>query len=420
MNLKTGPDYGNIPMLIKHLWKGAFFMFRRILCLLCAALITAWIVPACSESAAGTSSYDFDLTFHLNAESFPELLRSRAEGYASLVNRLGLRGTVSWSAVTQCADLEATLYYVDDASLSYPFRLYGSRSRVFFTSPLINNEILLLNMAALMEFSMKAKNTLGVPLSYVALLYPYTTTSAFEGLVKSWQDVIGTPWGSIWGLESDGLYQTQEEVDNAPTGVEPKIGDIKYVDQNGDGRIDGDDYVMIARNPRPELMYALQFDATWKGFDLNVQFQGGALCDKMLLGAWTNGTNDATPLTKPWYGNYDNAPLYLVEQSWRPDNTDATYPRLSANASSYRNNYRVSDFWKRNGAYLRLKNVSLGYTLPRSWTRVVGMESIRAFVSGTNLLTFTQFKYLDPESPNVVTGYYPQQRTVTFGIDVNF
>ena len=191
MNLKTGPDYGNIPMLIKHLWKGAFFMFRRILCLLCAALITAWIVPACSESAAGTSSYDFDLTFHLNAESFPELLRSRAEGYASLVNRLGLRGTVSWSAVTQCADLEATLYYVDDASLSYPFRLYGSRSRVFFTSPLINNEILLLNMAALMEFSMKAKNTLGVPLSYVALLYPYTTTSAFDGLVKSWQDVIG-------------------------------------------------------------------------------------------------------------------------------------------------------------------------------------------------------------------------------------
>ena len=238
--------------------------------------------------------------------------------------------------------------------------------------------------------------------------------------ILPWQDVIGTPWGSIWGLQSNGLYQTQEEVDNAPEGVEPRIGDIKYIDQNGDGKIDGDDYVMIARNPRPELMYALQFDATWKGFDLNIQFQGGALCDKMLLGAWSNGVSDATPLTKPWYGNYDNAPLYLVEQSWRPDNTDATYPRLSANASSYRNNYRVSDFWKRNGAYLRLKNVSLGYTLPRSWTRMVGMESIRTFISGTNLLTFTQFKYLDPESPNVVTGYYPQQRTITFGIDVNF
>ena len=80
-------------------------MFRRILCLLCAALITAWIVPACSESAAGTSSYDFDLTFHLNADSFPELLRTGAGGYASLINRIGLRGNISWSAAfsaTRC------------------------------------------------------------------------------------------------------------------------------------------------------------------------------------------------------------------------------------------------------------------------------------------------------------------------------
>ena len=136
-------------------------MFRRMLCLLCAVLMLARTAPACSESAGGSCSYDFDLAFHLNADSFPELIRSRVEGYASLVNRLGLRGTVSWSTVTQCADLEATLYYVDDASLSYPFRLYGSQSRIFFTSPLINNEILLLNMAALMEFSIMAKNKIG-------------------------------------------------------------------------------------------------------------------------------------------------------------------------------------------------------------------------------------------------------------------
>ena len=167
-------------------------MFRRMLCLLCAVLMLARTAPACSESAGGSCSYDFDLAFHLNADSFPELIRSRVEGYASLVNRLGLRGTVSLSTVTQCADLEATLYYVDDASLSYPFRLYGSQSRIFFTSPLINNEILLLNMAALMEFSIKAKNTLGVPLSYAALLYPYSTTSAFEGIARTWQETIGT------------------------------------------------------------------------------------------------------------------------------------------------------------------------------------------------------------------------------------
>ena len=166
-------------------------MLRRVLCLVCAALILAGAVPAVSEASASDYSCDFDLSFHLNADSFPVLLRSRAAGYASLVNRLGLRGRFSRSRATQSFNLEATLYYTDDPSLSYPFRLYGTKSRIFFTSPLINNEIILLNMAALMEFANKAKNTLGVPLTYVALLFPYSTESAFDGLVRSWKRVIG-------------------------------------------------------------------------------------------------------------------------------------------------------------------------------------------------------------------------------------
>lgn len=238
--------------------------------------------------------------------------------------------------------------------------------------------------------------------------------------VLPWQDRIGSSIGDVWGLVSDGLYQTEEELANAPREVVAKIGDIKYIDINGDGRINSDDAVKIGRNARPELMYALQMDASWKGLDLNIQFQGGALCDKFLLGQWSNGVSDATPLTKPWYANYDNAPLYLVENSWRPDNTEAEYPRLSVSGDSYGNNYRLSDFWKRDGAYLRLKNVSLGYTLPGKITRKAGLQTVRFFVTGTNLLTFTQFKYLDPESPNVVTGYYPQQRTFTFGLDLSF
>lgn len=167
-------------------------MFRRILCLLCAALLLFSAVPAVSESAGENSSYDFDLTFYLNADSFPELLRTRAAGYADLVNRLGLRGTISWNTATQSADLDATLYFTDNPSLAYPFRIYGTKSRIFITSPLINNEVILLNMTALMEFALKAKNTLGVPLPYVALLFPYTTESAFYSFSKSWQSVIGT------------------------------------------------------------------------------------------------------------------------------------------------------------------------------------------------------------------------------------
>lgn len=239
-----------------------------------------------------------------------------------------------------------------------------------------------------------------------------------------WQNRIGSSVGAVWGFKSLGLYQTQEEIDNAPKpiGVQPRLGDIRYADINGDGQITSDDMVEIARAPMPEMMFSLALDGAWKGFDLSVQFQGAALVDKMLMGAWYNTTNvvDLTPLTVPWYGNYDNAPLYLVENSWRPDNTDAEYPRLSVNKASYSNNARLSDFWKRNGAYLRLKNVTLGYTLPRSVTSKIGLSKVRVYASGTNLFTATEFDYIDPESANVVTGYYPQQRTISFGLDVSF
>ncbi len=167
-------------------------MLRRIICLLCAALVAVYAFPAVSDTAdGGNSSYDFDLAFYLNADSFPELLRTRAVGYAALLNRLGVRGNVSWSPQTESMDLEAVVYFTNGPSLTYPFRIYGTKQRVFITSPMINNEIILLNMAALMEFAIKAKNTLGISLPYVALLFPYTTESAFDGLLSSWQQVIG-------------------------------------------------------------------------------------------------------------------------------------------------------------------------------------------------------------------------------------
>lgn len=166
-------------------------MFRRIICLFCAVILMSAAVPAFSETAVGTGSYDFDLVFQLNSDSFPELLRSRAAGYAALVNRLGIRGNISWNSETRSLDLDATLYFTDSPTLSYPFRIYGIPSRIFITSPLINNKIILLNMIALMEFSIKAKNTLGVPLPYVALLFPFTTENAMDGLIRSWQEIIG-------------------------------------------------------------------------------------------------------------------------------------------------------------------------------------------------------------------------------------
>ena len=84
------------------------------------------------------------------------------------------------------------------------------------------------------------------------------------------------------------------------------------------------------------------------------------------------------------------------------------------------NNANKSDFWKRDGSYLRLKNLTLGYTFPKKWMSKAGIDDLRIFLSGTNLLTLTEFKYLDPESPNAAVGFYPQQRTISFGIDLSF
>ncbi|KAA6351762.1 TonB-dependent receptor SusC [termite gut metagenome] len=238
--------------------------------------------------------------------------------------------------------------------------------------------------------------------------------------ILPWQSVLGTSVGSIWGLKSNGLFQTQEELDNAPAPIEstPRLGDIRYVDINGDGKITQDDFVKIGRNTRPEMMFAFMADAALNGFDLSIQLQGAALCDRFLQGRWNNGATDMTPLSRPWYGNWDNAPLYLVENSWRPDNTNAEYPRLSTTYTN--NNAQLSDLWKRDGAYLRLKNVVIGYTFPKKWINKSGFSNLRIYASGNNLLTLTEFKYLDPEAGSVIQGYYPQQRTLSFGIDISF
>lgn len=239
--------------------------------------------------------------------------------------------------------------------------------------------------------------------------------------VLPWQSQLGSSIGAVMGYKTDGLIQSEEELASLPRYLfsgTPKVGDIKFVDLNGDGVIDSKDQTYIGRGPRPEMMYAFNLDANWKGFDISLQFQGAALCDKFLAFYGNGGIADAGPLGRPFYAGVDNAPLYLVEQSWRPDNTDANYPRLTL--APYSANYSKSDFWKRNGAYLRLKNASIGYTVPRKITQKAGIENLRFFASGMNLFTITDFKYLDPESGNYTWSFYPQQRTFTFGLDLSF
>ena len=115
-----------------------------------------------------------------------------------------------------------------------------------------------------------------------------------------------------------------------------------------------------------------------------------------------------------------NAPYYLVEDSWTPENTSARYPRLSAIHNG--NNAYTSSWWLVNGNFLRLKNLQFGYTIPKKILAKanIGLSNVRVYVAGTNLFTFTEFKYCDPEMAIINNGYYPQQKNYSVGLNITF
>lgn len=237
--------------------------------------------------------------------------------------------------------------------------------------------------------------------------------------IPAYQSRIGQPLGAVLGYVSEGLYQSEEELALLPrTSDAVRLGDIRYRDLNGDGKITADDRTWIARNQIPEIMFGLNLDFSYKWADLSLFFQGASNTDVMLSGTYSAlGYSDGTYFTQAFkWGS--NPPKYLVEGSWTPEHRNAEYPRLSTASNS--NNALVSDFWSRNASYLRLKSVQLGFTLPERWTRKFFVQKLRVYLSGSNLMTFSKLKYIDPEAPSVNNGYYPQQRVVSIGANVIF
>jgi len=143
--------------------------------------------------------------------------------------------------------------------------------------------------------------------------------------------------------------------------------------------------------------------------------QGGAIADIALMGFYPNVGYSDTEFTRPFYGG-GNTPLYLVQDSWTYDNPEGKYPRLTT--LSRVNNAWASTFWVKDASYARLKNVQLGYNFPKKLVRKVGIQDLRMYVSGMNLITISGLKYLDPEAPDVNNGYYPQQMTFTMGLNL--
>ncbi|MBO4635183.1 MAG: TonB-dependent receptor [Bacteroidales bacterium] len=238
--------------------------------------------------------------------------------------------------------------------------------------------------------------------------------------VPEWQKVTGTTYGSHWGWLAEGLYRSEEEIDNSAWyGTRPCVGDIKYTDLNGDGQIDWQDRGIFGKSNRPELTFGLNINVGWNGFDMNLQFTGGALFEVSMTGTYFNENDDDTIWTKT-FKEGGNSPLYLIENAYSLDNPNGTYPRLTLSTTGHGgDNGLSSSFWWRDGKYVRLKTAQLGYTLPQSFTRKFGVESLRIFVEGNNLFTIDGLpEGIDPESPGVNNGYYPQQRNIMGGISI--
>lgn len=245
-----------------------------------------------------------------------------------------------------------------------------------------------------------------------------------------YQRRTGKQIGAKYGFIADGLFQTQEEINNAPypdnsSTKSVLLGNIRYVDRNGDGKITYDgDMGYVGKSNMPTHTGSLDLFGNWNGFDFDVLFSWGLGHDVALTGEYTAagsvGFMDHTSYTLPfkWYGN---SPVYLVENSWTPENPDAKFPRLCATPQNSNDAY-ASTFWYKSGNYLRMKSFAVGYTLPEKIVRKAGITKLRVFAEGYNLFTVSGLsKYnIDPEAPAVNNGYYPQQRKMSFGVNLTF
>lgn len=246
----------------------------------------------------------------------------------------------------------------------------------------------------------------------------------------------GQMLNDIWGYTTIGIAQTDEEmqahlakVDQSALGSNWGAGDIMYADLDGDGKIStGENKIgstgdrRIIGNSTPRFKFGLALDAAYKGFDFRVFFQGIAKRDLWLSGNYFWGANGQ--------GNEWQSTGFVEHLDyWRPEgdplgaNLNAYYPKVNFGGGR---NTQVQTRYLQDGAYVRMKNIQLGYTLPQTWTQKAGISSLRVYVSGDNLLTLTSLSDIfDPEATGDLAGsgsgkLYPLQRVVSVGVNVNF
>ena len=239
---------------------------------------------------------------------------------------------------------------------------------------------------------------------------------------ESYRQHVGYSLKQTWGYIAERLFIDDEEAANSPSqssfGVKYGGGDIKYTDVNGDGVITSADRVPIGYPTSPEIIYGFGFSFGHKGFDFSVFFQGLARESFWIDATNANNTSTNKYGTAPFTNNGQLLKAY-ADSHWSEDNRDiyALWPRYSVYHNT--NNSAVSTWWMRDGSFLRLKQLELGYTLPQKWTNKVHIDNLRFYLQGNNLFCWSKFDLWDPELAG--EGFnYPIQRTLNIGLNVTF
>jgi len=257
------------------------------------------------------------------------------------------------------------------------------------------------------DFSYK----IGTNVSYSRSKWDEFDEPEYEDEDQARQQTRSGQWTDrAFGYRSQGLFTTQEEIDaldfvynevNGNAAIKP--GDIRYEDVNGDGLLDWKDRVELGAGNTPHWIGGLNFDLAYKGFDMSAFFQGGFGFTQNLVLKYGIGYSEL-----------------MYNERWTPENNNANglIPRLGGAGT----NAAASDFYTKNSDYVRLKSLSIGYSLPQSVLDKIKVQKLRIYFAGTNLLTFSDFTdyQVDPESPSGLGGYYyPLQQTISFGLKLS-
>lgn len=273
------------------------------------------------------------------------------------------------------------------------------------------------------EFTIGHKNKIGEFNYNANFVFTYAKNKAIElsEAIGTLNDPIrrktGNPLYAYYGLIADGLFTSDSEIAKAPNqggGIKP--GDIKYKDINGpkgvaDGIIDSYDETKIGYSSIPEIIYGINMGAEYKGFDLTLNFQGATRVDYMIEGPLANA-----------FANGGGVQQWFINERWTSENNNANarYPRMTTSPPA--NNTKASTYWLRDGSYLRLKTLQIGYNFDRALLSNIKIEGFRIYVSGQNLFTWTKDKLVDfdPEAYHSAGKFYPQAKVYTVGLNLTF